>query len=82
MPMRLPMIWAEMAVASWETIWHRTTLFATGQLTPEECERMVAEKMHAAEQAATAMLSGHAPELVLAPYHSRVTANARRLREG
>ncbi len=76
------MIWAELAVSSWETIWHRTTLFATGQLTMAECERMVSEKMNAAEQSTSAMLSGESPEAILAPYHGRAMANARRLRQG
>jgi hypothetical protein len=69
-----------MAVASWETIWHRVTLAASGQLTAEECERMIGEKMTAAEQSTKAMLSGESAEQMLAPYHHHATQNARRLR--
>jgi hypothetical protein len=77
-----PVMMAELGLASWETILHRTTLMASGACTIEEYFRMVGEKMIAM------VLSGHAlctPSLdpwsaAVAPFHSRATANARRLR--
>ena len=40
----LPIMWTELAVASWETVWHRTALMASGACTQAEYERMVPRK--------------------------------------
>ncbi|HTQ72155.1 MAG TPA: hypothetical protein VMH92_11765 [Acidocella sp.] len=73
---------AELGFASWETILHRTTLMATGTCTTTEYYSMVSEKFLAVYQSGQALFS---PSLdpwgaALAPFHSRATANARRLR--
>ncbi len=81
-PLALSLMCAELALASWETIWHRTALMATGACTVAEYERMVGEKMHAVQQASLALLSGAAPEAVLRPFHAPAVANAKRLKEG
>ena len=78
----LPLLFAELAVAFWETVWHRTALMATGACTQDEYERMVHEKMHAMQQASIALMTGQNTETVMRPFHRKATANARRLREG
>ncbi len=79
-PFALPMMYAELALASWETVWHRTALMATGACTRAEYQLMVHEKMNALQLASMALLTGQAADAVLQPYHKRATANARRLR--
>ena len=74
------MMWTELAMASWETIWHRTALMATGECTNAEYERMFGEKMKAMQQSSMALMSGHAAEEILKPFHGRARANAKRLR--
>jgi len=71
---------AELAVASWETIARRTAMIARGGLTPAEYQRMVIEKATALQQSAIAVMTGRGKKAVLAPWHKRATANARRLR--
>ena len=80
-PFALPMMCAELALASWETVWHRTALIATGACTAAEYELMVHEKMSAMHLASMALLTGQAADAVVRPYHKRATANARRLRQ-
>ena len=79
-PFTLPLMMTELAVASWETVWHRTTLMATGACTAAEYERMVGEKVHAIQVASVALLNGDHAEEVLRPFHLHATANAKRLR--
>ena len=81
-PFALPMMFAELAFASWETVWHRTALMATGACTAAEYELMVHEKMSAMQVAGMALLTGQAADDILRPYHKRATANAKRLRQG
>ena len=76
----LPQMWTELAAASWETVWRRTALMASGTCTTEEYHRMVHEKMRAVHLSSVALMSGHQAEDVLRPFHKRATANARRLR--
>ncbi len=78
----LPVMMAELTAASLETIWHRTTLMMFGMCSVAEYERMVAEKMHASQLAAFALMRGESVEAVLKPYHKHATANAKRLRRG
>ena len=76
----LPMMWTELAVASWETMWHRTALMATGACTAAEYEQMLCEKMSALQLSGAALMSGSPVEDVLRPFHRRATENAKRLR--
>ncbi len=69
-------------MASWETVWHRTALMATGACTQAEYEQMVQEKMHAVQQSSLALMTGQDTRAVLLPFHGTARANARRLREG
>ena len=61
----MPVMMAELAVASAQTIAHRTTLAVTGRCTHAEYSKMVVEKM-------TAMA-------LLTPWHRAATRNSRRL---
>jgi hypothetical protein len=82
-PGALPLIMAELALASWETIAHRSRMMALGACTPAEYRRMAAEKMRAAEASSMALFrrSGSAAAAaMLAPWLSRARSNARRLR--
>jgi hypothetical protein len=79
----LPLMFAELAFASWETIARRTLMMATGTCTPAEYQRMVFEKAHAAQRSGAAMTrrrNKNAVSAILAPWHSGATKNARRLR--
>ena len=76
----LPLMWTELAVASWETVWHRTALIATGACSNDEYERMMQEKMSAVHLSGVALMRGQQAEDVLRPFHVRATANAKRLR--
>jgi hypothetical protein len=72
----------ETGVASLITVSRRCQLIATGRLSAAEATRMVKEKADAAAE--TSALFGRAPGRVtaaalLAPWHRRVIANARRL---
>lgn len=71
---------AETTMASGETILRRTVLMATGKCSPDEYQRMVLEKVQAAQASAVALLTGRGEKAVLAPWHGRVVANAKRLR--
>ncbi len=79
-PFALPLMMTELATASWETMWHRTTLMMSGACSADEYQRMVSEKMHALQLSSAAMLAGKDAEAVLRPFHKKATANARRLR--
>jgi hypothetical protein len=79
-PFALPIMMTELALASWETIWHRSTLMLTGACSQDEYGRMVHEKMRALQQSGQALMEGRSTEAVLRPFHKRATANAKRLR--
>ncbi len=79
----LPQMATELALASWEVIARRSLLMAQNQCSPLEYQRMMLEKMQATQlSAATLMASGGQASLsvLLAPWHRRAKANARRLR--
>jgi hypothetical protein len=79
----LPLLMAELSLASWETIARRTMMMARHTCTPAEYQRMVAEKAAAAMQTAATMArsGGRASAAaLLAPWHKRAKANAKRLR--
>ena len=81
-PVPLPVMLAELTLASWQTIGHRTRMMALGTCSPAEYRRMVREKAAAARATAKALTfpfgTGEATAL-LAPWHSRATRNAKRL---
>jgi hypothetical protein len=81
---RAPLMFAQMSLASWEVIGRRGLMMLRNTCSPAEYRRMVAEK-HAAALATSARLatSGGFASLtaLMAPWHSRVTANAKRLRK-
>jgi hypothetical protein len=80
-PFALPVMMAELAAASWETVWHRSTLMMSGACSMAEYERMMSEKMRAMQLATAAIIAGEGPEAILHPFHKRATANAKRLRK-
>ena len=82
-PASLPVMMMELALASWETIGHRTLMMAQGTCSVDEYSRMMREKMAASEQSSAALLQS-GPLLdwaaLMAPWHRRARSNARRLR--
>jgi hypothetical protein len=80
-PFTLPLMMTELAAASWETMWHRTTMMMTGDCSAAEYQRMVTENMTALSLSSAAMMTGADPEAILRPFHKRATANAKRLRK-
>jgi hypothetical protein len=76
----LPLMMAELAMASWETLARRTALIARGTCTPAEYQRMVMEKAAALQQSAIAVMTGRGKKAALRPWLKSATANARRLR--
>ena len=71
---------AQLTIASWETIWHRSLMMAQGTCTAAEYQRMTAEKLAAGMASMTALTMGRSHAAVLAPFVTRTRANARRLR--
>jgi hypothetical protein len=71
----------EMMLASWETIARRTLMIAQDTCTPAEYSRMAMEKAAALQRSMLAVMSGRGARAVLAPWHHRATANAKRLRK-
>ena len=73
---------AELAWASWETVIHRTMMMVQSTCSPAEYRRMLDEKTAAALEIGGLLLSpsGASAEALLTPWHSRATANAKRLR--
>ena len=83
-PIAFPLLLAELAIASWETIAHRSLLIAQGVCSPAEYERMISEKWEAAHRSGLALAfsgGGDAMLAAMAPWHARAMANARRLRK-
>jgi hypothetical protein len=79
----LPLLFTELAFASWETIVRRGLLMATGGCSPAEYRRMIDEKTDAAWTAGLAVATGQpgdALHAAFAPYHRSATKNAKRLR--
>jgi len=81
-PMPAPIMLAELAWASWETIARRTVMMAQSTCSPAEYQRMVSEKTAAALEIGMMLSSpaGASVAALLEPWHSRATANAKRLR--
>lgn len=70
-----------LAMNSFQTIAMRTTMMARGTCSPAEYRRMVHEKAMAVRQS-TALLAAWppaSPAALIAPWHSKAKANAKRL---
>lgn len=79
--MPTPIVMAELAWASWETIARRTLMMAASTCSPAEYRRMVREKAAAAVETGRLLSSKKvSADALLKPWHRRATANAKRLR--
>jgi hypothetical protein len=80
----LPLMWTELALASWETIARRSLLMMSGACSPDEYHRMAAEKLRALSRSTRVFASGRTGATAVAaamrPWHGPATANAKRLR--
>ena len=76
----LPMMMAQLTLASWETIFRRGLLMAQGTCSAAEYQRMVTEKTTAVRNSVAALTAGHGHAAVMAPFLNRTRANVRRLR--
>jgi hypothetical protein len=79
-----PTMMTELMLASWETVTRRALLIAENKCSPAEYSRMLSEKAEAAAATGLTLISsgGRAtPVSILAPWHRRAVANARRLRK-
>jgi len=76
----LPMMMAQLSIASWETILRRTMMMAQGTCSAAEYQRMAAEKAAAVQISTAALMRGLGQTAVLAPFVVRARANAKRLR--
>lgn len=73
---------AQLGMASWQVILRRTAMMAGNTCSPAEYQRMVAEKTAAMLATGTRLATGRASmSALIAPWHSRATANAKRLRK-
>lgn len=70
----------QLAMASWETVFHRTVLMASWTCSIEEYQRMLTEKMEASHASTMALVTGQGGEAAIAPYLTAAQANAKRLR--
>ncbi len=69
-----------LAFEAQQAMWLRALkLSAGGAAGDREAERMVTEKVAAAQQAATRMMLGAAPVTIIRGYRRKVRANVRRL---
>jgi hypothetical protein len=71
---------ARLGMASWETIFRRSMMMMQGTCSPAEYQRMVTEKVAAAQASMMAAARGRSHAAMLAPYVSRSRANVKRLR--
>jgi hypothetical protein len=79
---RLPVMLAELALASWQTMTCRMSMIALGTCTAVEYQKMATEKLLAAQRSVLAGLrpSRNPDTAILAPWHRAASANAKRLR--
>ncbi len=77
-----PSMLAQLTMASWETIFHRTSMMARGTCSPAEYRKMTMEKSAALQSAAVALMTGRGQAAMVAPFLTRARANAKRLRRG
>jgi hypothetical protein len=81
-PCFFPLMMADLAVNSCDTIAKRTALIMTGQCTAEEYRRMTMEKAEAAQASLLAMASAppwRAFEAAMTPWLRSARANSKRL---
>lgn len=81
-PTPFPLLMAELAVSSWEVMARRGWLMALGHCSAAEYQRMVLEKLRAAQLSALALTPTAMPraQALLAPWHRAAQRNAKRLR--
>jgi len=82
-PRSLAGMMLELSGASWETIGRRAQMMAQGTCSPAEYRRMTQEKVEAFRRStATLARSRKLPAMttLLAPWHGKAMANAKRLR--
>jgi hypothetical protein len=78
----LPFLLADLTLASWEVIARRSAMMLGQTCTPAEYRRMVREKTAAAMATGRLLALGKtSPAALVAPWHSRATANVTRLRK-
>jgi|HubBroStandDraft_2_1064218.scaffolds.fasta_scaffold2885470_1 hypothetical protein len=78
-----PVMAMQLAFSSWEVIARRTLMMAQNQCSPLEYQRMLAEKVSAAQRSGVAFFAaGGNPTAaaLLSPWHRSAVANAKRLR--
>jgi len=74
----LPLLMAELAISSWEVMARRGWLIGLGYCSPAEYQRMVLEKLRAAQLSALALTPP--AQALLAPWRRAAQRNAKRLR--
>lgn len=82
-PTPLPLLFAELALASWETMARRWLMMLNGTCSPAEYARMLFEKTAAAQGTALALARPRSRRKMrgaVEPWHRRAKANAKRLR--
>jgi hypothetical protein len=79
----LPILLAEMTLASWETIARRSLMIVAGTCSAAEYRRMVAEKAIARQRSGLALMrpSGGRLSAAVAPWRRAARANAKRFRK-
>jgi hypothetical protein len=76
----LPLMLAELAFDSWQTIAHRMSMVAFGTCSPAEYQKMLNEKMLAAHQSLAAAVDPRPrANALIAPWHRAAAANAKKL---
>jgi hypothetical protein len=76
----LPVMIAQLSMASWETIFHRTMMMAQGTCSPAEYRKMMTEKAAAMRASTRAVALRKGNKAVLTPFIWRARGNAKRLR--
>ena len=78
----VPFMLTDLALASWETIAHRMSSIARGTCSPSEYQRMVTEKLLAAQRSTFALMLPQRNPIAaaLAPWRAVASKNAKRLR--
>ena len=77
----LPLLLAELTAFSWETMARRASMMMQGTCTAAEYQRMMFEKMRAAQLSAVAIVFDQDVGAALAPWHRAARRNVRRLRK-
>ena len=80
----LPLMMVDLMLASWETAARRMLLISKNKCSQAEYQRMVSEKTQAAMASGLKLISSNGQASIvslIAPWLSRATANAKRLRK-